>query len=98
MEIGSDGVVSDVSPNGAAFAAGFAPAMQIKGFNGRVWSSNDLTDALTAHRKDLTFVVDSHGDLRTLKIEYSGGLRVPHLERISGAPDVLSQILSPRTK
>jgi len=33
-----------------------------------------------------------------LRIDYHGGLRYPHLERITGAPDVLTAIAAPRVK
>ena len=33
---------------------------------------------------------------RTVKLDYRGGLRHPHLERIEGKPDYLTPILSAR--
>jgi hypothetical protein len=33
---------------------------------------------------------------RTVGIDYHGGLRYPHLERIEGTPDRLSAIFAPR--
>jgi hypothetical protein len=33
---------------------------------------------------------------RTVSIDYHGGLRYPHLQRIEGTPDRLSAIFAPR--
>ena len=33
---------------------------------------------------------------RTVKLDYRGGLRYPHLERIPGKPDLLTPILTER--
>jgi hypothetical protein len=35
---------------------------------------------------------------KTVKIDYHGGLRYPHLERANGKDDVLTQIATPRIK
>ena len=35
---------------------------------------------------------------RVVKIDWSGGLRYPRLQRIAGAPDRLGDILSPRAR
>jgi hypothetical protein len=38
-----------------------------------------------------------YGDVfKTVRLDYSGGLRYPHLERIVGKPAYLDDILSPR--
>jgi hypothetical protein len=40
--------------------------------------------------------VDINGSKRDVTIDYHGGLRYPHLERIAGTPDRLSALLNPR--
>lgn len=43
-----------------------------------------------------TLLVRSADTFRTVSLDYHGGLRYPHLERIEQAPDLLSSILQSR--
>ena len=69
--------------------------------NGRAASPQVLADAVTA-AKDPAAPVElmvRRGDrFRTIRLDYTGGLRYPHLERIPGAPDRLGDILAPRRR
>ena len=41
-------------------------------------------------------LVNSFDHIQTIRLDYHGGLRYPHLERIPGTPDRLSQIHAPK--
>jgi hypothetical protein len=36
--------------------------------------------------------------VKTVSVDYHGGMREPHLERDAAKPDMLAQILAPRAK
>ncbi len=92
-----DGAVADVVPNSPADAGGLAPQMTIVGVDGRAFTPDVLADAI-AHPPGgvVTLVVRSFGAIETHALRYAGGVRVPHLQRIPGTPDLLAPIL--RTK
>ncbi|HEY6985512.1 MAG TPA: peptidase M61 [Rhodanobacteraceae bacterium] len=93
-----DGKITDVRWNGPAFKAGISPAGMLVAVQGREFSPERLQDAIaaTANGAPIELLI-KEGDLyRTYKIDYRGGLKYPHLERIDGAPDRLSAILAPR--
>jgi hypothetical protein len=65
--------------------------------NGQPFSTRALSAAIeSAASKPLSFRVDINGSKRVVNIEYRGGLRYPHLERIAGTPDRLSALLDAR--
>ena len=58
-----------------------------------------LKDAIRAAATDaapIALLVKTNNQFRTVTIDYRGGLKYPHLERIPGAPDRLGDILTPR--
>jgi hypothetical protein len=50
----------------------------------------------SAESEPLNIRIDVNGNKRVVNIDYRGGLRYPHLERIAGAPDRLSALLDAR--
>lgn len=93
------GVIGDVLWNSPAFKAGLAPGMQLVSVNGLTFSSEVFLDAIadtskTGHGK-LVFVASGSGITGTYTLDYSGGLRYAHLERIKGTPNYLDQIIAP---
>jgi hypothetical protein len=40
------------------------------------------------------FIADNNGAVGTYTLDYHGGLRFPHLERIAGKPDMLAKIMA----
>ncbi|NII12262.1 M61 family metallopeptidase [Oleiagrimonas sp. C23AA] len=92
------GHMGDVLWNSPAFKAGLAPSMTIVAVNGADYSPERLTDAVKAAKDDkasITLLVKSFDQYKTVQIDYHGGLKYPHLERIKGKPDYLSQVLKP---
>jgi hypothetical protein len=66
---------------------------------GREFSIDRLKEVIAAAAKGapIDLLVHSGELYRTFRIDYRGGLRYPHLERIAGVPDRLGAILSPRS-
>ncbi|HEX6905440.1 MAG TPA: M61 family peptidase [Terriglobales bacterium] len=90
-----EGTIVDVIPGMAAAAAGIAPGMKLVAVNGRRWSPEILLAALKA-RKPLHLLAENIGYYRTFTVNYDGGPRFPHLERMEERPDTLGEIIKPR--
>jgi predicted metalloprotease with PDZ domain len=87
--------ILDVIPGSPAAIAGLAPGMRLVAVNGRKWSPEILRNALrrTKNSKDTIDLLAQNGDFyATYQVDYHGGERYPHLEPISGKPDLLSEI------
>jgi predicted metalloprotease with PDZ domain len=100
MNVGRDGSVLDVVPGMPAAESGLAPGMKLQNINGKAWSVDALHDAVRATKggtATIAFVADNDGFSKPYHVNYSGGERYPHLVRIEGQPDVLSEILRPLT-
>ena len=44
----------------------------------------------------MEFIVDNAGYFKMVTVDYHGGLRYPHLERVTGAADLLTTIATRR--
>jgi predicted metalloprotease with PDZ domain len=86
------GTVVDVVPNGPFHRAGIGPGMRLSIVNDERFNLTRLVDAVGATRSK-PLVVDVG---RELTIAYDQGHRLPQLERIGGAPDLLLAIAAPR--
>jgi predicted metalloprotease with PDZ domain len=97
VSIGKDGDISDVLWDGPAFKAGVSPGMKIVAINGRSYDPDALADAVTASAKNTSqpveLLIQDFDQYRTIKIDYHGGLKYPHLERDTSTPDTLTQLL-----
>ncbi len=92
------GTMRDVLWNSPAFKAGLAPSMTIVAVNGKDFSPEVIKSAVTDAKDNhapIKLLVKDFNDYRTLNVDYHGGLQYPHLERIKGKPDYLSQVLAP---
>ena len=99
LTVGKGGRIDDVLWNGPAFKAGLAPGMEIIGVNGNAYGKGVLERAIAASAKQgggtITIAVKGEGVVERYTIKYDGGLRYPHLERITGTPDYLDEIVAP---
>ncbi len=99
LSLGTDGTVTDVLWGGPAFKAGIAPGAKLLAVNGlAVEAPATLADAITAAavgKSPIILLLRSGNRYRDVPIDYHGGLRYPHLERIAAAPDRLDEILAP---
>ena len=93
-----EGTLGGVVWDGPAFKAGLIPGDQLIAVNGEAFAPAKLKDAIVKAEKssDPVVLVVKEGDqVRTVNIDYHGGLRIPHLERVDGTPDRLDDILKP---
>lgn len=97
LKVSQDGTLQDVAWGGPGFEAGLTIVTQILAVNGRAFSPDVLEDAVaaTAHDKPLDLLVKKKQQLRSVMISYTGGLRYPHLERISGTRARMDEIFAP---
>lgn len=93
---GDDGDhILDVIPGSPAAKAGIVPGMRLVAVNSRRWSPDILREAIrqAKNSKDPIELLAQNGDFfQTYRIDYHGGERYPHLEPISGKPDMLEEI------
>ncbi len=97
MMVKKDGTIFDVLSGTPAYAAGLGPDMTILAVDGRVYSAELLNESI-AHPPNgkITLVIRNFDSVESREIQYAGGVRYPHLERIPGTHDYLSEILEPR--
>jgi len=101
LSLGTDGSVNDVTLDGPAFKAGIGYGMKVVAVDGRAFTVNDykraITDASAIHRA-VQFIVVDGATYKVLTLRPTGGFGFPHLERDATKPDLLTAIISPRTK
>lgn len=99
LVLGSDGTVNESIVGSPAFKAGIGSGMKVAGVNGRVYTHDGLEDAIKAAKEDgkpISLLVVADDYYHTFPVDYSGGLRYPHLVRVDGKPDLLDEIIKPR--
>jgi predicted metalloprotease with PDZ domain len=100
LSIGKEGAIGDVLWDGPAFNAGLSPGMSIVAVNGKSYDPDVIKDAVTASAKDssqpIELLVKDFDEYKTIRIDYHGGLKYPHLERDTSKPDTLSQLIKAR--
>jgi predicted metalloprotease with PDZ domain len=98
--ISSEGVVRDVRQGYPAWSAGLAPGMRIVAVDGQQFSPDVLQYAIDRARRSsapISLITSQTGWYRTLALDYHGGMRFPHLERLQGTADILDDVAKPRT-
>lgn len=97
LSIGKEGAINDVLWDSPAFKAGISPGMTIVAVNGHSYDPDAIKDAVTASAKDssqpVELLVKNFDEYKTVRIDYHGGLKYPHLERDTSKPDTLSQLI-----
>lgn len=96
--VGPDGGIQDVWWDSPAFKAGITPDMQLEAVNDQKYSASVMHDAIVAAEKNsapIKLLLKRGDEYRTVSIDYHGGLRYPHLERVNGTPDRLDEVLAP---
>jgi predicted metalloprotease with PDZ domain len=100
LTIARHGRINDVRWNGPAFKAGVSTGATLKAVNGEAYSTEALKKAIAEAAKDdgppITLLLKYQGHYRTVKVDYHKGLQYPHLVRVKGTPDYLSEIIAPR--
>lgn len=96
--IGREAKLADVLWEGPAFQAGLTVGTQIIAVDGVAYDGDRLKDIVKegkTSREPIEFIVKNGDRYRTVKIDYHGGLRYPHLESTGGAT-LLDSILAAR--
>jgi predicted metalloprotease with PDZ domain len=95
---GAPGGITDVWWDSPAFKAGITPDMQLQAVNDQTFSVSVLRDAILAAEKTgapIKLLLKREKDFVTITLDYRGGLRFPHLERVASTEDRLDEILAP---
>jgi predicted metalloprotease with PDZ domain len=101
IHVAADGTVDNAWPGSPAYTAGISNGMKIVAVNGRRSSNDELRRAIAASKDSsapMEFIVENGSYFTVAKVDYHGGLKYPHLQRVAGADDVLTQIAAPRLK
>jgi predicted metalloprotease with PDZ domain len=96
-----DGVINDVTIDSPAGKAGIGPGMQILAVNGLRYSADVLRTAIKESKAasgPMTIEFQNDDVVKTVSLDYHGGMREPHLERDASKPDLMAQILTARAK
>jgi predicted metalloprotease with PDZ domain len=91
------GEIMNVREDSPAWKAGLAPGVKVLAVNGQEFDPDALEAIVkyTQHSSDnIVFIADNEGTVGTYTMNYHGGLRYPHLQRISGTPDMLAKIMA----
>jgi predicted metalloprotease with PDZ domain len=97
----SDGIVNDVTLDSPAGKAGIGPGMQILAVNGLRYSADVLRNAIKGSKMasgPMSIEFQNDDVVKTVSLDYHGGIREPHLERDTSKPDMLAQVLAGRAK
>lgn len=99
LRLSEDSVV-DVRFGSAAWKAGVGINTKIVAVNGRTFSADALANAIVAAKKSsapIKLLLVRTDTYRDVNVDYHDGLRYPHLVRIEGTPDRLSEVSKPKT-
>lgn len=95
--VGEGARLTDVLWEGPAFEAGLTVGTQIVAVNGFSYDADRLREIVKLSKdapSPVELIVKNGDRYRTIKLDYHGGLRYPHLERNEGVPARLDAILA----
>ncbi|HEY4071320.1 MAG TPA: peptidase M61 [Sphingomicrobium sp.] len=99
LAVGSDGKVSSVLWDSAAFNIGVTPGDEVLAVNGRHFDGDALKGAIKAAEGQgpaVQLLVKSGDLFRTVSLDWHGGLRYPRLEKVGKGSGTLDALLAPR--
>jgi len=91
----SAGTIRDVIWKSPAYEAGLAPGMKLIAVDGLRFTAGALKDAIRtakAGNQPIELIVEDQDHVRTVKVDYHGGLRYPHLARVENTDERLDAI------
>jgi predicted metalloprotease with PDZ domain len=100
FSVDKDGKLIDVIVGSPGYQSGLGPGMKLVAVNGRKWTPAVLHAAIKSApgtTAPIELLVENAQFFRTYSIPYHDGEQNPHLERISGQPDLLNALLHPLT-
>jgi len=96
--VDEEGGIVDVIHGSPSYNAGLGPGMHVVAVNSRQFSPEAIGEAIEAAKLDpdpINLVVSNGAYMKTYPVNYHGGLRFPHLERVESKQDLLSDISRP---
>lgn len=100
LRLDPEGMVEACRWGSAAFEAKITAGAHVLAVDGRPYSGDVLAAAITAAKRSdrpIELILKFRDEYRVAALHYTGGLRYPHLERVTDAP-VLDRILAPRSE
>jgi predicted metalloprotease with PDZ domain len=100
FSVDKDGKLIDVIVGSPGYQSGLGPGMKLVAVNGRKWTPGVLHAAIKTAQGSaapIELLVENAQFFRTYSISYHDGEQNPHLERVSGQPDLLDALLHPLT-
>ncbi len=96
--VNSEGQLTNVLWDGPIFKQGLAIGARILAVNGKAYEADRMKEAVKASKAGgkIELIVRVGDDVRTLTLDYNGGLRYPRLERIEKSPARLDDIVAAR--
>src|SRR5690606_20842430 len=96
--VNNEGHLTNVLWEGPVFKAGLAVGARILAVNGKTFDGDRLKAAVKATKVSgkVDLIVRVGEDVRTLTIDYAGGLRYPRLERVEKTPARLDDLVAAR--
>ncbi|MFZ0420402.1 MAG: peptidase M61 [Candidatus Sulfotelmatobacter sp.] len=94
----SHGSLDNVGWDSLAFKAGMTPDMQLQAVNDQKYTAAGLRESILAAEKSkepIKLLLKRGDEFVTISLDYHGGMRYPHLERVETTPDRLDAILAP---
>ncbi|MGC2250029.1 MAG: M61 family peptidase, partial [Acidobacteriaceae bacterium] len=91
LNLSHQGVIRDVLFYSPAYKAGLGPGMKIVAVSGRAYTDALMHDAIRNSKNTqapIELIVENTAYFRDVKIDYHGGERYPHLERVDSKPDI----------
>ena len=101
LSLDNDGNVKDVREDSPAWNAGLGIGMKIVAINDREFTRDAWIAAVKATSASVTpivLLVNHSGNYQDITLNYTGGLKYPHLVRIKGTVDMLTDIVRPHAK
>ncbi len=101
LSLGEHGEIRDVLVGSPAARAGVAPGSKLIAVDSYKYSPDLLRTAIRAAvhtQKPIELLTENNDMFATFTVNYHEGEKYPHLERISGGNDVLSDIIAPRVR
>jgi predicted metalloprotease with PDZ domain len=96
--VSENGTIGDVVPGSPAARAGIAPGAHIIAVNGRTFTTARLREVVKASSTATTpmeIIVRNGEFFATVSVDYHGGERYPHLERMTGKADWMEALTKP---
>jgi predicted metalloprotease with PDZ domain len=94
----SHGGIDQVWWDSVAFKAGIVPDMQLEAVNGQKYTAAGLRETILSAEKTnepIKLLLKNGDQFVTVSLDYHGGMRYPHLQKIEGTPDRLDEIIAP---